>query len=381
MTLNGRIRRPDSALPDLVCLSHLRWDWVFQRPQHLMTRAARDRRMFFFEEPILGTGAARLEITSPHPNVWVVVPHIPENIGSQNLHSALRHLLDLLFRQQDIAQYVLWYYTPMALEFTRHLEPASRVYDCMDELSAFAGAPASLKALETELMRTCDVVFTGGYSLYEAKLRRHPNVYPFPSSVDVEHFKKARTWTHDPDDQASIPSPRLGFYGVIDERLDLPLIEGIAAARPAWHLVFVGPITKVDPAMLPRAHNIHYLGKKQYEDLPGYVSGWNVALLPFARNEATRFISPTKTPEYLAAGKPVVSTSIHDVVRTYGQTGLVEIADTVEGFITAVERALQDNRDARLQHIEELLKDQSWDHTWSRMQALVADTMARAVLR
>jgi UDP-galactopyranose mutase len=265
----------------------------------------------------------------------------------------------------------------MALAFTQHLEPLAIVYDCMDELSAFKGAPPALKEREAELLSRTDLVFTGGHSLYEAKRLLHPRTYAFPSSIDAAHFAQARKLTDDPADQADIPHPRLGYFGVIDERMDLELIAGVAQARPRWHLVMVGPVVKIDPAELPRYSNIHYLGSKDYQALPAYIAGWDVALLPFARNESTRFISPTKTPEYLAAGKPVISTSIRDVVRPYGQQGLVQIADTAGEFIAAVEKAIRhQDRSAWLRQIEVLLAQTSWDHTWARMMQLINRTIS-----
>jgi UDP-galactopyranose mutase len=243
----------------------------------------------------------------------------------------------------------------------------------MDELSAFAGAPARLRELEAALFGTADVVFTGGQSLYEAKRSCHENVHAFPSSVDVAHFQQARSPRAgaEPEDQASIGHPRIGFFGVIDERMDYALLAGVAAARAAWQLVLIGPTAKVDPAALPRAGNIHYLGPKPYAQLPAYLAGWDVAMLPFARNEATRFISPTKTPEYLAAGKPVVSTSIRDVVRPYGQQGLARIADTVGEFVSAVEAALREAPAERLRAADAFLTHTSWDGTWARMAQLI----------
>jgi UDP-galactopyranose mutase len=266
----------------------------------------------------------------------------------------------------------------MALSFTTHLTPDAVVYDCMDELSGFAGAPAELKTYEAELLKRADLVFTGGQSLYEAKRHTHDNIHPFPSSVDVEHFAQARRIGSDPEDQADIPHPRLGFFGVIDERMDLELLAGIAAARPAWHFVMLGPVVKIDPAVLPRRPNIHYLGAKTYQQLPYYIAGWDVALLPFARNEATRYISPTKTPEYLAAGKPVVSTSIRDVVRPYAHQGLARIADSVDGFVEACEAALTEDAVGRLRDADVFLRQTSWDGTWAQMRQLVDSILADA---
>jgi UDP-galactopyranose mutase len=353
---------------DLICLSHLRWNFVFQRPQHLLTRCAKERRVFFFEEPVSCEGGKpRLELQQTD-GVTVAVPHLPQG-GNQT--ASLRLLVDELIASRRIHKYVLWYYTPMALSFTEHLAPDAVVYDCMDELSGFVGAPAELRALETELLRRADVVFTGGQSLYEAKRHTHANIHAFPSSVDVEHFAQARQIDCDPDDQARLPRPRLGFFGVIDERMDLDLLAGIAEARPSWQLVMLGPVVKIDPARLPRRANIHYLGPKTYQQLPHYIAGWDVALLPFARNEATRYISPTKTPEYLAAGKPVVSTSIRDVIRPYAHKGLARIADSVEGFVDACEAALADDSLARLRDADVFLRQTSWDGTWTQMRRLV----------
>ena len=241
----------------------------------------------------------------------------------------------------------------------------------MDELSAFAGASQAMHDRETELFRKADLVFTGGQSLYKAKRCRHPHVYPFPSSVDVAHFAKALSPTQDPPDQKGIPTPRLGFFGVIDERMDLDLLAGVADLRPDWHLVIIGPVVKIDPAQLPQRANIHYLGGKGYSDLPTYLAGWDVALLPFARNESTRFISPTKTPEYLAAGRPVVSTSVRDVVRPYGEKGLVRIADTPEEFVAAAEAALTEDGGARRRQAAAFLAQMSWDKTWGQMADLL----------
>jgi UDP-galactopyranose mutase len=289
----------------------------------------------------------------------------------------LRGLLHDLQKTFTIDHPVLWYYTPMALDVARDVSASAVVFDCMDELSAFRGAPPELLLHEEELLTRADLVFTGGQSLFEAKRERHRRVFAFPSSVDVRHFATARQAKTDPDDQGSIPHPRLGFFGVVDERMDLQLLDAVAAARPAWHLVILGPCVKIDPATLPRRDNIHYLGMKKYDELPAYLSGWDVALLPFAKNDSTRFISPTKTPEYLAAGCPVVSTSVRDVVRPYGDQDLVSIADTPSEFVAAIERELSGRPRAWRDRVDRFLSEMSWDRTWSEMSALVDDVAAR----
>ncbi len=371
--------KPFTTAPDLVCLSHLRWNFVFQRPQHLLSRCAQGRRVFFIEEPIYSADSVgRLDISQHESGVWIVVPHLNEALSEEEVAAAQKLLIDGLFAQYQIEQYICWYYTPMALAFTEHLQPLAIVYDCMDELSAFKGASPTLKNNEAQLFRRADLVFTGGQSLYEAKRDRHPNVYAFPSSVDVPHFAQARNVSQDPADQANIPYPRLGFYGVIDERMDLELLAGIATARPDWHLVMIGPVVKIDPEMLPQGENIHYLGGKDYQELPAYLAGWDVAMLPFARNESTRFISPTKTPEYLAAGKPVVSTSIRDVVRPYGQENLVEIADNVSEFVAAADKVMQEDLFASgwRSRVDTFLEQISWDRSWASMMKLIESSIA-----
>jgi UDP-galactopyranose mutase len=364
---------------DLVCFSHLRWDFVFQRPQHLLTRCARERRVFFVEEPIFGNGSMRLAIREADGGVRVVVPHLPEGLRSEiAINAVMREMLRQMFTDHEIDQYVFWYYTPMALKFTDHFKPVASVYDCMDELSAFKGAHSHLPILEKQLFRKVDLVFTGGQSLYEAKRGQHPSVHAFPSSIDAAHFGKARTTVTDPEDQAHIPHPRLGFFGVIDERFDIDLLDQVAAARQDWHFVIIGPVVKIDPETLPKHANIHYLGGKKYDELPHYLAGWDIALLLFARNESTRFISPTKTPEYLAAGKPVISTSIRDVVRPYGELKLVEIADTPDEFIHAAEKILASSTQSEwLSKVDAFLKEISWDKTWGQMSDLITEVIER----
>jgi glycosyltransferase involved in cell wall biosynthesis len=358
---------------DVICFSHLRWRFVFQRPQHLLTRCAKTRRVFYVEEPELDDGPARLELTLDSSGVQVVVPHLPARLDDQQLQAEQAKLLLAMCEQQSLVDYVLWFYTPMALPAAARLAPMARVYDCMDELSAFRGAPKELVAREAELLSVVDLVYTGGQALFEHKRHLHGNVHAFPSSVDSAHFSKARHCQPDPPDQAAIRGRRLGFFGVIDERMDLALLQQVARLRPDWQLVLLGPVVKVDPSELPRLPNIHYLGGKSYEELPAYISGWDVALLPFAKNEATRFISPTKTPEYLAAGKPVVSTSIRDVVRPYAVQGLVRIADTPADFVMACDAAMSEPGRGWLRRADAFLAQMSWDRTWAAMEALMDD--------
>ena len=363
------------SLSPLICFSHLRWDFVTQRPQHLMKRFAAERRVFFWEEPIACDHPLPYLEYHPFPadNVIALRPRVPHWWDRAAVEEGLRGLLDMLVDTGVPSDPVLWFYTPMMLGFAGHLRAETVVYDCMDELSAFAFADTLLVEREAALLRRADVVFTGGYSLYEAKKDRHASVHPFPSAVDTRHFAVARDGVAEPADQAGIAGPKLGFYGVIDERIDLGLIDAAAAARPDWQLVMIGPVVKIDPASLPRRPNIHWLGGRRYEELPAYLSGWSVALMPFAINAATRFISPTKTPEYLAAGRPVVSTPIIDVKRHYGGIAGVALAGDAAGFVAACEGALRLPRaGAWRDEADRLLAATSWDRTFAGMKAAMS---------
>jgi len=353
----------------IVCFSHLRWDFVFQRPQHLMTRFAQSRTVIYFEEPLPDDGnLAWVQIrTCPVSGVIIATPRLPHDLAEPARAEAIKSLLDGLLIDQGVSRPVLWYYTPMMLPFSRRLEAAAVVYDCMDELANFRFAPPELRPLEQELIATADVVFTGGYSLYEAKAHLHANIHPFPSSVDRAHFAQARAIPPD-------ATPTFGFYGVIDERMDLELIAAIADARPDWSFVMVGPVVKISEDDLPRRANIQYPGGRSYDDLPTELGRWHVALMPFAINDSTQFISPTKTPEYLAGGRPVVSTPIRDVVRHYGELDAVAIASDAEAFVAACETALalaSDRTGDWLTEADAALADLSWDQTHVRMSALV----------
>lgn len=370
-----------SVTIDVICFSHLRWGFVFQRPQHLMRRFAQAGRVFYWEEPIFEDSEARLQFSvCSITGVKVITPVLPVGSEARQVVDLQRNLLHELVQQERLSGYIAWYYTPMAVEFTKTIKPAVTVYDCMDELSAFAGAPVEMRSNEQSLFATADLIFTGGASLFQSKKSQHEAVHLFPSSIDFEHFAKARATHSEPEDQAGIPHPRLGYAGVIDERMDLSLLRELAAARPDWQIVMLGPVVKIDAASLPQADNIHYLGMKKYADLPQYLARWDVALLPFAHNESTKFISPTKTPEYLAAGLPVVSSSIRDVVQPYGEQKLVRIADGPQAFIQQIEETLNaSSPDERQSKVDAFLATSSWDKTWSEMNGLIKDLVQRKV--
>ncbi len=370
---------------DLICFCHIRWNFVYQRPQHLLNRFAINHRVFVIEEPVYEEDSTSCfyEITKvdENTNLWVVSLHIPQNTDLYKRERLLKALINGFMRAEEINKYILWYYSPMALTYSEQLKPELLVYDCMDELSAFKFAPPELKKMEVRLLGLADIVFTGGESLYEAKKHLHHNIHSFPSSIDKSHFGQARIFKSDPKDQAEIPHPRFGFYGVIDERFHIGLIEELSVRQPDWHFVLVGPVIKIDPALLPKNKNVHYLGGKDYKDLPSYLAGWDVAILPFELNDSTKFISPTKTPEYLAGGKPVISTSITDVVTPYAKLGLVSVADNADEFILAANEILKNkNRDEWLKNVDEFLANISWNKTWKKMADLISGLLEEKLL-
>ncbi|MEO6333831.1 MAG: glycosyltransferase family 1 protein [Pyrinomonadaceae bacterium] len=359
----------------IICFSHLRWNFVFQRPQHLLSRFAKKHDVLVIEEPVRYDGDGEFVVTETNQGVKVAVPHLPHDLQPDAEEKLLKELVSALIDDQPFQNYVSWYYTPMMLSWSEHLTPVATVYDCMDELSAFKNAPTELQKREAELFGIADLVFTGGRSLYEVKREQHDAVYCFPSSIDVDHFARARSAGIEPADQVGLGHPRIGFFGVIDERTDIELLGELAELRPDWQLVMIGPVVKIREEDLPRQANIHYLGNKSYDELPDYIGGWGVAIMPFAINESTRFISPTKTPEYLAAGRPVVSTPIRDVVRPYGEMGLVRIAATAEEFVDAIQSSLDEDAEERRAKVDELLATMSWEKTYQAMSDLIDDAI------
>ena len=363
----------------VLCFSHLRWDFVFQRPQHIMSRLAKSAPVHVWEEAVFEdhASAPSLEVGAcQQSGVTVVKPILPSGLAAQDVTAHLRQLLDAYVEGLMASHLVRWYYTPMMLPFSEHLAASCTVYDCMDELANFRFAPARLLEFEGELFERADLVFTGGYSLYEAKREHHPSVHPFPSSVDIAHLAQAR----------AIPTentvPTFGFYGVLDERFDIDLLAAIADARPGWRFVMVGPVVKISPDDLPKRDNILYPGAASYDDLPGLLAEWDVALMPFAINDATKFISPTKTPEYLAAGKPVVSTPVRDVVRHYGRLEGVKIAATPDEFVAGCKAALKlaHSKGDWLAEVDQALSAMSWNTTQARMAGLIAEVVDQGAL-
>ncbi len=344
-----------------------------------MSRFAQYDRVYFIEEPVYeSSGKSFLEINKDGKNLWIVTSHLLESYSQDEIVFQQKILLSSLYSEEKIQNYIHWYYTPMSLAISNHLQPELVVYDCMDELSNFKFAPADLKQKEKDLFRMADLVFTGGHNLYHAKKNLHNNIFPFPSSIDKDHFMQARTRKDIPLDQKNIKQPVFGFYGVIDERFDIELLREVSIRKPEWSFVIIGPVIKIDPATLPQSSNIHYLGPKQYDELPHYLAGWDIAMIPFLLNDSTRYISPTKTPEYLAAGIPVLSSAIVDVVNPYELNNLVHIYNDVNSFIIKGESELAKTSVGKrkwLRNVDLFLQENSWDQTWRQIKQHINTTI------
>jgi UDP-galactopyranose mutase len=348
-----------------------------------MKRFAIYHRVYFVEEFRYYEGMDKLEISKSNDEVWILVPCLETHLSSKiSVADRITRLLDGFIKKMGIYRPLLWYYTPLALQYSPACQPSLIVYDCMDEQSALRYAPSDLKILEAELFKRADLVFVGGRSLFELKKPFHKSIHLFPSSIDRIHFERARAPLPDPDCQKSIPFPRLGFFGVIDDRFDADLVRRMANLKPEWQFVFIGPVTEGIHETLPKATNLHYLGIKPYALLPKFISNWDIAIIPFAKNPTTKYISPTKTPEYLAAGKPVISTSIPDVVDPFGKTALVTIADTPDDFIGAATHYMKyPLSESRLEKIDRFLNSNSWDETWEGMCKLIDFTLKSRAYR
>jgi UDP-galactopyranose mutase len=340
-----------------------------------MTRFAREHQVFFVEEPVYDAEKNRVDVEERETNLFICVPRLVSGIDEHAAARFVSQSLSSMFAAGSSRPTVAWFYTPMMLDWADGLDLEAIVYDCMDELSAFRGAPPQLIEREKDLLARADLVFTGGRSLYEAKRTKHRSVHAFPSSVDVAHFAQAKDWHQQMPEHGSIPVPRIGYAGVIDERLDLQLLADAASERPEWSFVMIGPVVKISESDLPRNENIYYLGMKDYTDLPGYFAGWDVGMMPFALNEATKYISPTKTPEYLAAGLPVVSTAITDVVDPYESAGLVRIARSADEFVASIEAAMAEDARTRNAGATEFLGRNSWDTTQAAMAELISGVL------
>ncbi len=367
----------------LLCVSHLRWNHVWQRPQQLMSRFATSCRVIYVDLPEITADAERPYL-APQPRVAgvdVVRPIFPKALLDTPGHSYKELWRGLLPEVLAMAgsNTIMWVFSPLADYLVEAAKPHTvlAVYDCMDDLASFKDGTAEMRDREARLLAQADLVFTGGRSMYESRKNRHPRVHCFPSGVDIDHYRAVNDpATLLPDAVASVAQPRLGYFGVLDERIDWLLIAEIAERRPDWQWILVGPTAKVEESDLPTAPNIHYLDQQQYRDLPAFLKSFDIATMPFALNDATRYISPTKTLEYLAGGKPVISTSVPDVVAEY--SNIVEIVDGPDAWIAAIERILSAPPEwlvERLQRAKERLDQSTWDSIAERMWGLMSERL------
>lgn len=361
-----------SGLINLVCFSNVQWHFMYHRPQHLMTRFAKHFRVIYVEPLHYGEEHASYELNYPKENIITVKFQLPVGLPVERQVAFQKEKMLGLFSDLDIEHYFFWYYSPFAQTFTDSFKPLLKVYDCMTEFPHTTVADIDVRALEDALLQHADLVFTAGPSLHERRRSANGNTICLPGSVDIDHFYGARYYHADPKDQAKIPHPRIGFAGVIDERIDLTLLKAVATRKPDWHLVLLGPVIGLNEADLPNLSNIHFLDRKTYDELPDYISGWDLTMLPFAHLDATRYMNPLQVPEFLAAGKPVISTPIIDVIRSYGNRGLVQIAGTPEEFVrvTSMLLTMRDKSDW-LDNVADFLSLNSWDKTWQRMMDLI----------
>lgn len=367
---------------------HLRWDFVWQRPQQTHSRLAQHYPVLFVEEPVyIESNDDYLDLSSPDDNIIRAVPHLSNALRGNYDASilAVRALIKTAFADdpvlaQQFASPIQWFYTPMpAAAMLGQFKERAVVYDCMDELAQFKGAPQDIAIREKNLLTKADIVYTGGRKLYESKSRHHNNVHFFGCGVDINHYAKARTKTTlVPEDARKINGPIAGYIGVIDERLDYGLLQALADAHPDLQIVMIGPVVKVDPATLPTNANIHWLGQRNYTDLPAYIKAFDVCLMPFALNEATEYINPTKTLEYMAAKKPIVSTAVTDVIRNF--TPIVSVAKTSQEFIAHVMHAVQTENMAMLNAGVEKAQTMTWDSIVNQMKSLLEEAAAKRAM-
>lgn len=365
---------------DLLVFSHLRWDFLVKRPQHLMSRYAQYRRVFYFEEPVFGmTELPRLHLKETTENVLIVIPYLPTNIEPTKIKNALIDLVDELIYEEELIDYSVFYYNPMAFEFTNHLEPKVFIYDCIEDFSTkMTTDPAELIRVETEMMKKIDLMFISGHSLYESKKQFHHNIHPIPNAFDYAHFSQSRAKLVEPDDQINIPKQRIGYYGALDETFDFSLLDEISSLNPQYQFVIIGPAVNTNPRMYPRRANIYYLGKKDYHALPLYLSGWECTIMPLKINERTKLISPSKMYEFLASGKPLISTPISEIIHQAGMKNIVEVVQTGIDFCKAIERAMQLKKDpAWLDQVDHFLRERSWDINFNKMIQLERQTIKK----
>lgn len=373
---------PAEAAP-IVAFCHLAWDGVWQRPQQLLSRLAARHPVLFVEcycaevEP----AALRSHVAPGHPNVTVLQMLLPAaRWADGDFIDAERRRLLQVFRRGDLGKFndpILWFNDPMAVvAFAGHCGERAIVYDCMDELAQFHGAPPGIVDRERDLLLMADAVFCGGRKMRDKRKPYNPHCYFYGTGVDSEHFGRARSEALATDPAiAALTGKVLGYFGVIDERIDYELLARLADALPRCSIAMVGPTAKIDAAALPLRRNLHWLGRRDYADLPAITKGFSVCLMPFARNAATEFINPTKALEYMATGRPIVSTAIDEVRTNFGH--VCRIARSVGEFIAFCSDELERPSRLRVRRGLQLAAENTWEAITAEMDAHLLAACAR----
>ena len=382
--LTSLVLPPASDFP-IIVHSHLAWDWVWQRPQQFHSRLAKTHPILFVEGPTASDQLTAPRVTlrevSDYPNIVVLQMQMPASrfwSDGSWVDAERRRLVQSVLEGplgRKFVNPVQWFYDPMAATaFAGRMDEIAIVYDCMDELSQFKGAPAELVRRERELLAAADVVFAGGPKMAKSKRRLNPNCYSFGCGVDIKHFGKARrATTKVPREIAAMSGAVLGYIGVVDERIDYDLLAKLADYNRDWNLAIVGPWTKIDPADFPVRRNLHFLGNRDYGELPAYAKGFDICLMPFAKNAATEYINPTKALEYMATGRPIISTDIEDVVLQFSD--VVSIATQHDEFIAACEEGVARPDSRRIQAGMKMARNNSWESIVAQLEKHVEDVL------
>jgi glycosyltransferase involved in cell wall biosynthesis len=378
---------------DIICFAH-DWGGDPTSKTHIMRLLAKKSRVLWvnsiaMRRPVASKSDARRLITKlrrafagcveVEPNIFVVNPLVlplPGSALAQRLNGVLlERSLRRTLSKLSFARPILWTFLPTMNRLVGRLGERLLVYHCVDKYSEFSGVPRdAIVAMERDLVKRADLVFTSAARLLEECRPLNPHTHFITHGVDTAHFGRALDpQTPVPDDLAGIRKPVAGFFGLIADWVDLPLIRSLARERPDWSFVLIGKAA-TDLAPLQGLSNVHWLGQKPYTELPGYCRGFDVALIPFVQNELTLRVNPLKLREYLAAGLPVVSTPLPEISR---YDGLVRLATRREEFIGGIEAALAERSPELAGRRFEAMRGESWEARVADMARLI-DERVRA---
>ncbi|MEW6448454.1 MAG: glycosyltransferase [Bacillota bacterium] len=379
---------------DIICLSSVNWDPIWTRKQQVLSRLHPSNRILYVEPP--GTLISPFKdpsywgkwrpwgrwVSRPRPNIYVFQPpfvlpfgNMYHWVGKLNQYW-LAAWVNLAIHRLKIKHPILWTYLPGTAAVARLIKHAVLIYDCVDEHGAYKGlvSERTIWKLETELLRTADITFVTAPGLYQRRKDHARRIYYVPNAADVAHFNKAcDPETPIPEEIRRLPSPRLCFVGVVQEWVDTELLARVARERPEWSIVLIGPVAPgISLHGLDKMPNVFFLGRKPKEVLPNYLKGCEVCLNLFRKSTLTANVSPLKFYEYLASGRPVVSTEMPAVEEF---ADLIEIAADAPGFITAVEKALAEENAGR----REKRLARAREHSWEARVALMEEKIVQVL--